>query len=88
MISSELVQYFQFDSEGNMYVFRPGSGFSRPSIRVEPGFEFDECSQDSLFVETVSDVPSTGSDLSGNIDGIISGLDSEIVEPSPKKGEL
>ena len=46
---SESVQYFQFDSDGNMYVFRPGSGFSGPSIKVDPGFQMEECSQDELF---------------------------------------
>ena len=37
--SSEDVQYFQFDSDGNMYVFEPGAGMSGECVRVEPGFE-------------------------------------------------
>ena len=52
----ESVQYFQFDSEGNMYVFQPGSGFSGPSVRVEPGFEIEDFTQEGLF--TQSDVSS------------------------------
>ena len=46
---SEDVQYFQFDKDGNMFVFKPGSGFSGPSVKVEPGFEIGECTQYSLF---------------------------------------
>ena len=39
----ESVQYFQFDSEGNMYMYPPGSGFSGKPKLVQPG--------DELFVE-------------------------------------
>ena len=45
MAESEDVQYFQFDSQGNMFVFKPGSGFSGPSVKVEPGFEMCEVTQ-------------------------------------------
>ena len=41
-LASESVQYFQFDQDGNMYMFRPGSGFTGPSVKVEPGFEMAE----------------------------------------------
>ena len=51
---SESVQYFQFDSEGNMFVFKPGSGFSGPSVKVQPGFEIEECMQESFFSNTIS----------------------------------
>ena len=37
-----------------MYVFQPGSGFSGPSIKVEPGFEMNECTQDHLFYDGLS----------------------------------
>ena len=42
MAASEDVQYFQFDEFGNMFVYEPGSGFSGPSVKVEPGFEMSE----------------------------------------------
>ena len=51
---SESVQYFQFDKDGNMYVFEPGSGFSGPCVRVEPGFELDECGESSSVTELPS----------------------------------
>ena len=47
--ASESVQYFQFDQSGNMFVFGPGAGFSGPSLKVEPGFEMSETSQENLF---------------------------------------
>ena len=37
LAAPESVQYFQFDSEGNMFVFEPGAGCSGPSRLVEPG---------------------------------------------------
>ena len=37
MAQSESVQYFQFDKEGNMFVFPPGSGFSGKPRLVKPG---------------------------------------------------
>ena len=36
---SEPVQYFQFDSHGNMFVYPPGSGFSGVPKLVHPGDE-------------------------------------------------
>ena len=48
----EAVQYFQFDQQGNMYVFQPGSGFSGPSVKVSPGFEMQECTQETLFQQS------------------------------------
>ena len=47
--ASESVQYFQFDTNGDMYVYGPGSGFSGPCLKVEAGFEMGEASGESLF---------------------------------------
>ena len=53
------MQYFQFDSSGNMYVYEPGSGFSGPSVKVNPGFELAEVSDLSEKLVNVTDVSST-----------------------------
>ena len=45
MAASESIQYFQFDSTGNLFVFEPGAGCSGPCVKVEPGFEMSEISQ-------------------------------------------
>ena len=37
--ASEPVQYFQFDSDGNMYIFPPGSGCTGEPTLVKPGDE-------------------------------------------------
>ena len=39
MYERESVQFFQFDYEGNMFVFEPGAGCSGPSTLVKPGDE-------------------------------------------------
>ena len=39
MVASESVLYFQFDKEGNMYIYEPGSGFSGNCSLVKPGDE-------------------------------------------------
>ena len=39
MIASEDVQYFKFDSEGNMFVYEPGARFSGDCHLVSPGDE-------------------------------------------------
>ena len=39
MTESELTQFFQFDKEGNMYVFAPGPGCTGPMRLVRPGDE-------------------------------------------------
>ena len=39
MCASQPVQYFQFDSDGNMFVYPPGSGFSGIPKLVQPGDE-------------------------------------------------
>ena len=45
MIASEDVQYFQFDEQGNMFVFQPGAGFTGPSLKVQPGFDMKEVTE-------------------------------------------
>ena len=37
--ASESVQFFQFDSEGNMYMFAPGAGCTGVIKLVQPGDE-------------------------------------------------
>ena len=39
MAEVESVQYFQFDQQGNMYVFAPGAGCTGESKLVRPGDE-------------------------------------------------
>ena len=39
MSQLETVQYFQFDNEGNMYIFAPGTGCTGESKLVKPGDE-------------------------------------------------
>ena len=39
MTESETTQFFQFDQEGNMYVFAPGAGCTGPTRLVKPGDE-------------------------------------------------
>ena len=39
MSASESTQFFQFDKEGNMYVFAPGAGCTGPTKLVRPGDE-------------------------------------------------
>ena len=39
MSKSESVQYFQFDGQGNMFVYPAGSGFSGIPKLVRPGDE-------------------------------------------------
>ena len=46
MTESEAMQFFQFDQEGNMYVFAPGAGCTGPTHLVRPG---DELSFNSTY---------------------------------------
>ena len=80
MCKSEGVQYFQFDSEGNMYVYPPGSGFAGIPKLVMPG--------DELFKDEVV-ASSQDFSLSGYVDGDVNALHSngnlstqDIVTPS------
>ena len=34
MVCSKDVQYFQLDEQGNMFVYKPASGFSGPAIKL------------------------------------------------------
>ena len=76
MSQVETVQYFQFDKEGNMYVFPAGSGCSGVPKLVHPGEEF-------LF-EDGEDVNSTQSSCEGisqlTCDGIQTISDTQVVE--------
>ena len=68
MAASEDVQYFQFDESGNIFVFKPGSGFSGPCVKVDLGFEMHEVTEltqnlsvtenviEALVTETACDV--------------------------------
>ena len=47
----ESVQYFQFDSEGNMYMYEPGAGFSGLAKIVHPG---DELFNEEVVTQTPS----------------------------------
>ena len=49
MVSSESVQYFQFDNDGNMFVFEPGAGFSGQCKHVESGFEWEANSSQTIW---------------------------------------
>ena len=46
----EDVQYFQFDSEGNMFIFEPGAGCTGNVRKVSPGEELfnENCTQENL----------------------------------------
>ena len=85
---SEDIQYFQFDKDGNMLIFKPGSGFTGPSVKVEPGFEIDECTQDSLFsnddklkTENVFGASASVSQVSVHLDA----KDTDIIPPTCDK---
>ena len=39
LVSNETVQYFQFDSDGNMYMYAPGAGCTGNTKLVKPGDE-------------------------------------------------
>ena len=88
LAASESVQYFQFDSAGNMYVYEPGSGFSGPSVMVNPGFEMSEVS--NLCDELVN-VTQSSSTLSRDVFSMsevsqaISSIDSKTVDSTKSK---
>ena len=74
-----------------MYVYKPGSGFSGPSVMVEPGFDMKEVSDltQSLSVkaEIVDQEVATGSDVfeMSQVSNVISSIESQIVEPTNVK---
>ena len=57
MVASESVQYFQFDQQGNMYIFEPGAGFSGNATLVHPGDDtiFDQSSARNFTSEQVTE---------------------------------
>ena len=65
LYKSEDIQYFQFDSSGNMYVFEPGAGMSGIAKKIEPGEEFSNSwtnhDRSSLNVTSYSGIASTAS---------------------------
>ena len=86
-----MVQYFQFDKDGNMFVFEPGSGFSGPAMKVEPGFftaEVYDKSQKYSWPTTTSD---SGCDNSGDafclsqVSSALSTIETEVIQPTPIK---
>ena len=64
--ASETIQFFQFDSKGNMYVFPAGSGINGVPTLVTPGDEmiFNTNSYDSQ----VSDSQESGFFFNGVIE--------------------
>ena len=70
LCKSESVQYFQFDQDGNMFIYGPGSGFSGIAKLVRPG--------DELFTD--EKLPSTES---GSENCVISMPDSGISTQMP-----
>ena len=82
--ASEDVQYFQFDNEGNMFVFGPGSGFTGPCVKVAPGFELADTTQYSVFSGETSK-PLSMSEVSMKQDIISVDFSSEVIGPTPFK---
>ena len=88
LIASESVQYFQFDVKGNMYVYGPGSGFSGPSVKVEPGFEMSEIvnvTQSQTQLSGDASIGLTDRFCMSQVSSAISSIQSQIIEPTPPK---
>ena len=51
--ATEPVQYFQFDQDGNMYMYAPGAGFSGNCTLVRPAVELFT-GESSIFETEVS----------------------------------
>ena len=65
--ASESVQFFQFDEQGNMFVFAPGAGCSSEAQLVKPGDELiftgsNNISQDSSNCVSETSVKSDASE--------------------------
>ena len=84
LVASEDVQYFQFDQQCNMFVFGPGSGFTGPCVKVEPGFEMGQTTQNS-FLSGETSVPLSVSEVTVQQDSFSVDASSEIIEPTPLK---
>ena len=68
LAKSEDVQYFQFDSMGNMYVYEPGSGFGGKCKKFSLGDDFnatwsDDCSETSSQMMDSGIISSMSSDV-------------------------
>ena len=85
------MQYFQFDSSGNMFIFAPGSGFSGPAVKVEPGFELSEVQNvtqslvHELSLTTDVDKSSTQIFDMSTCFKCYTSIDMDIIEPTPIK---
>ena len=80
---SESVQYFQFDKDGNLYVFEPGAGCLGPCVKVDSGFELYDVSQVNVFTGNFT---ASGSLLDVTITSTDSVYDltQNIIEPTPQ----
>ena len=59
MVTSESIQYFQFDNEGNMYIYPAGSGCTGVPKLVHPGDELNFQSTSDSFTDRTGDgIPS------------------------------
>ena len=59
MAQSESVQYFQFDRQGNRYIYEPGAGCSGPCVKVGPGFQLSDISQVNVFSSNATEIVSS-----------------------------
>ena len=87
--ASEDVQYFKFDEFGNMFVYGAGSGFSGPSVKVEPGFQMDEVVKMTQNLSMSSQI-SNGSSFKSSVEfsqvsSVVSTGTSEVVDSKPNK---
>ena len=84
--SLEVVQYFQFDNEGNMFVFGPGSGFSGPSVKVLPGFELGELTDfTQMHHSKMSQELKKKDDIfsCSELSSVVSSIETEVISPTP-----
>ena len=65
MIASEDVQYFRFDSDGNMFMYEHGAGFSGDCHLVSPGDEL-------MFNQSKGTEGSNNSDVFSEVQSVVS----------------
>ena len=83
-LHTESVQYFQFDKEGNMYVFEPGAGFSGESVWVEPGFEVNVMQNWFSTLKSAGDISTQNDARSVNVSDVaISSSCPDVTELKP-----
>ena len=71
-----------------MYVYGPGSGFSGPSVKVEPGFEMSEIvnvTQSQTQLSGDASIGLTDRFCMSQVSSAISSIQSQIIEPTPPK---